>query len=101
MVGQAYVNNSFFTDGNGNVVDHATIPTNYAMVTADCASKCSWDIHYSGLFTEDAEFTIKLSQIQEWVNDVKKIVRTELAEAEARLSKRYGEGKVSTLPIVI
>ncbi|KAG0610744.1 hypothetical protein M758_7G088100 [Ceratodon purpureus] len=92
--GQAYVNSSLFTDGHGTLLDHATIPTNYAMVSADCAPKCSWDVHYSGIFTEDAEFAVKLSQFQEWVNDVKKIVRTELAEAEARLSKRYGQGKV-------
>lgn len=82
-------------------MDHATIPRNYAMASADCAPKCTWNVHYSGVHTEDVEFTIKLSQFKEWVNDVKKIVRTELAEAEARLSKRYGEGKVSTFPIVI
>lgn len=95
MLGQATLEASMFEDGNGTLIDHATIPTNYAMVSADCAPNCSWSVHYLGAFAEDAEFTIKLSQLEDWVNDVKTIVRTELAEAEARLSKRYGEGKVS------
>jgi len=88
------VDASFFQDGNGTLIDHATIPTNNAMVSAGCAPRCGFDVHYMGVFFEDSEFTIKLSQLQDWVNDVKQIVRTELAEVEARLSKRYGEGKV-------
>ena len=87
-------NASMFDTGNGTLIDHATIPTNYAMIGADCVPRCSWDVHYMGSFTEDAEFTIKLSHLDDWVKDVKKVVRTELAEANARLSKRYGEGKV-------
>lgn len=94
MVGQAALDGSVFEDGDGNVLEYAVIPTNYAMVSAECAPRCSWDVHYTGRFTESAEFTIKLSRFEEWVKDVRRIVRMELAEVDDRLSRRYGAGKV-------
>lgn len=91
--GKAGLDASLFIDGNGNPLDLATIPTNYAMVSADCTPKCSFDVHYMGTFTDDTEFTIKLALFEDWVKDVKIILQTELAEADARLSKRFGLGK--------
>lgn len=43
---------------------------------------------------EDMEFTIKLSQLHDWVEDVKSIIHKELAEVQHRLDTRYGKGKV-------
>jgi len=79
-LGEMVVNSTIFNDGNGTPIDHGTIPTNNAMVAADCWPKCVFNVHYTGAFTEDIEFTIKHSQLQDWVNDVKLIVRTELGE---------------------
>jgi L-gulonolactone oxidase len=93
MVGQAALDGTVFEDGDGNVLEYGVIPTNYAMVSAECAPRCSWDVHYTGRFTESAEFTIKLSRFEEWVEDVRRIVKTELAEVDDRLSRRYGAGK--------
>ncbi|KAG0606949.1 hypothetical protein M758_9G181600 [Ceratodon purpureus] len=90
----AIQNTSVFQDGTGSFIDHATLPTNYAMISADCAPKCLFDVHHMGVFFEDTEFTIKLSQFEDWANDVKKVVKTELTEANTRLANRYGEGKV-------
>lgn len=85
---------SMFKDADGTPIDHGTFRTNFAVVTGDCSPKCMYNVHHMGTFTEDTEFTIKFSQLDDWVHDVKTVVRTELAEIEARLSKRYGEGKV-------
>ncbi|XP_024379015.1 probable L-gulonolactone oxidase 4 [Physcomitrium patens] len=83
-----------FLDADGTPIEHGIIPTKYAMVADDCAPKCSFHVHHMGMFTEDTEFTIKMSQLDEWIEDVKRVVKEEVAEAEARLSKRYGNGKV-------
>lgn len=74
---------SIFEDENGASLDHATIPTNNAFVGSDCDPKCSFHVPFSGVFAEATEFTIKLSQFGDWVEDVKKVVSTELAIAKA------------------
>jgi L-gulonolactone oxidase len=85
---------SVFQVADGTLIEHGTVPTNYAMVGEDCSPHCLFQVHHTGTFIEDTEFTIKLSQLEDWVRDVKRIVRAELDEIEARLSKRYGVGKV-------
>lgn len=85
---------SIFFDADGTPIEHGIIPTKYAMVADDCTPKCFFHVHHMGMFIEDTEFTIKMSQLDEWIEDVKRIVKAELVEAEARLSKRYGNGKV-------
>ena len=88
------MNSYTFQDGTGTPIDHATVPTNFAMVSPDCEPNCVFNVHSAGCFMEDVEFTIKMSDFEDWVKDMKKAVLAENAEAEARLSKRYGEGKV-------
>ena len=39
-----------------------------------------------GTITEDIEFTIKVSQLDDWVKDVKKIVTAELEEPRTDIS---------------
>jgi L-gulonolactone oxidase len=89
--GKAMLSMSMHRDADGTVIDHGTLRTNYAVVSGDCSPKCLYNVHHMGTFTEDAEFTIKFSQLEEWVEDVKTVVKTEL---EARLGRRYGEGEV-------
>jgi len=62
------------------------------MLAAECSPKCSHQQAHMGGVSEDTEFTIKFSQFEEWVQDVKAIVKTEL---EARL---HGKVKKSCLP---
>ncbi|KAG0623938.1 hypothetical protein M758_3G212900 [Ceratodon purpureus] len=93
-LGEAMLSMSLHKDADGTPIDHGMLRTNYAMVSGDCSPKCLYNVHHMGTFTEDTEFTIKFSELEEWVQDVKTVVKTELAEVEARLSKRYGEGKV-------
>ena len=85
-----------FIDGEGTpIIEKATIPTNFAMLSAECSPKCLFQPRFVGNFAEDVEFTIKMSQLEDWVKDVKLIVKSELAEIQARLDERYGKGKVT------
>ena len=93
-LGEAMLSMSMHRDADGTVIDHGTLHTNYAVVSSDCSPKCLYNAHHMGTFTEDAEFTIKFSQLEEWVEDVKIVVKAELVAVEARLGKHYGEGKV-------
>ncbi|KAG0594424.1 hypothetical protein M758_UG075900 [Ceratodon purpureus] len=83
-----------FQDADGTPIEHKTIPTNHAMVSEDCSPTCFFNVHQMGVFTEDTEFAIKVSQLEDWVRDVKTIIRAELNEVGARLGARYGAGKV-------
>ena len=83
-----------FSDEDGTPISHATVPTNYAAIGPDCAPKCFFSVHHVKGFGEDIEFTIKASQLEEWVEDVKAIIKAELQEVQDRLDKRYGKGKV-------
>jgi L-gulonolactone oxidase len=85
-----------FRDGEGTpFIEKATIPTNFAMLAPECSPKCIFEPRFMGNFIEDVEFTIKMSQLEDWVKDVKLIVKSELAEIQARLDERYGKGKVT------
>jgi hypothetical protein len=55
------LNASIFENNNRTLIDCDTIPINYVIVSANHAPNCNWNIHYSGRFREDIEFTIKLS----------------------------------------
>lgn len=81
--------NPMFLDGQGKPTSHANLRTNFAMITPRCTPKCPFDIKHMGTFGEDVEFTIKMSQLEEWVRDVKAIVETELLEVQDRLDRRY------------
>ncbi|KAG0600762.1 hypothetical protein M758_11G058800 [Ceratodon purpureus] len=83
-----------FQDTDGTPIEHGTIPTNHAMVSEDCSPTCFFNVHHMGVFAEDTEFAIKVSKLEDWVRDVKTIIRAELDEVEARLGARYGAGKV-------
>lgn len=72
----------FMSDGNGSPGNHATLSTNRAMLAVECSPNCAHQQSHVGSVSEDTEFTIKFSQFEEWVQDVKAIVRSEL---EARL----------------
>jgi L-gulonolactone oxidase len=85
------LNVPFFRDKDGTVLEHATIPTNNAMISAECSPKCFYQVKHMGTITEDIEFTIKVSQLDDWVRDVKKIVTAELAEPQACLERQYGK----------
>lgn len=66
---------SMFQDAtSGTLIEHGTIPTNSAMVSEDCSPTCFFHTHHMGTITEDTEFTIKLTQLEDWVQDVKRIV---------------------------
>jgi len=86
---------SLFEDGEGNRVDHATIPTNRAVVSDDCSPHCFFHVHHMGTITEDTEFTIKFSQLESWVADAKRIVKSEIAEIESRIRQRNGNKAVT------
>ncbi|KAG0620399.1 hypothetical protein M758_4G213200 [Ceratodon purpureus] len=88
----------FTSDGNGVPVDHATVSTHRAMLAAECSPKCGYQQSHMGAVSEDIEFTIKLSQFDEWVQDVKAIVKTELAESESRLQTQHNHNIKSCLP---
>lgn len=47
-----------------------------------------------GAATDDVSFTIKISQLQDWVKDLRIIVDAELQQPQSRLNSRYGDGKV-------
>lgn len=85
---------SLHKDADGTPIDHGTFRTNYAVVSGDCSPKYLYNVHHMGTFTEDTESTIKFSQLDDWVADVMTVVETELAEVEAHLSKRHGDGRV-------
>lgn len=53
-----------------------------------------FDVYHMKGMAEDMEFTIKASQLEGWVEDVRAIIKSELQEAQDRLDKRYGKGKV-------
>ena len=76
------------------IIEKVTMPTNFAMLAAECSPKCVFQSRFTGNVLEDVEFTIKMSQLEDWVKDVKLIVKSELAEIQARLDSRYGKGKV-------
>ena len=61
---EAFHDISMFADTDGSPVDYATVPTNHAIVSPDCAPSCFFHIHYTQFFDEDHEFTIKLSLLQ-------------------------------------
>ncbi|KAG0600278.1 hypothetical protein M758_11G021100 [Ceratodon purpureus] len=84
-------------DGNGLPTKHITLPTNRAVVTPECAPNCFFAAHHVGAVVQADEFAIKRARLQDWVTDVKAIVKMELAEVEARLRTRFGHGK-SCLP---
>ena len=93
--GKMMNNIPMFIDGEGiPIIEKATIPTNFAMLSAECSPKCLFEPRFMGNFVEDVEFTIKMSQLEDWVKDVKLIVKSELAEIQARLDERFGKGKV-------
>lgn len=52
-----------------------------------------------GAVSEDMGLAIKFSRLEERVQDVKAIVKAELAEVEARLQNRYGRTIKACLPI--
>jgi FAD/FMN-containing dehydrogenase len=85
-------------DGNGEPTKHITVPTNRAVVGAECAPRCYFDVHHIGVVIPADEFAIKFSRFQDWVNDARAIVKAELAEVAARLERRFGHGKRSCLP---
>ncbi|KAL3685125.1 hypothetical protein R1sor_003147 [Riccia sorocarpa] len=82
-----------FHDGD-MILQNATIPSSYAMIAEECTPYCSWDLSYVGATTEDTEFTIKLGDIDDWVKDVKSVIKAEEAERQKHLDRRYGVGKV-------
>lgn len=86
--GKILHDNSLIDDGDGNRVDHATLRTNYAMVSDDCSPHCFFHVPHMGAFIEDTEFTIKFSQLEAWVSDAKRVVKSELAEIEIRLGNK-------------
>ena len=83
-----------FSGEDGTPISHAVVPTNYAMIGPECAPNCIFNAQRTKSSAEDMEFTIKVSQLEEWVEDVKAVVKAELQEVQDRLDKRYGEGKV-------
>lgn len=86
-------------DGTGLPVAHATLPTNHAMLSALCSPKCIYQQSHVGAVSEDMGLAIKFSRLEERVQDVKAIVKAELAEVEARLQNRYGRTIKACLPI--
>lgn len=45
-------------------------------------------MHYVREFTEDVEFTVKQSDLDEWMKDVKIVKQTESAKAKARVTMK-------------
>ncbi|KAL3685135.1 hypothetical protein R1sor_003157 [Riccia sorocarpa] len=82
-----------FHDGD-MILQNATIPSSYAMIAEECDPYCSWDLSYYGATAEDNEFTIKLSDVDDWVKDVKSVIKAEEEERQKVLDRRYGVGKV-------
>ncbi|KAL2653333.1 hypothetical protein R1flu_021461 [Riccia fluitans] len=76
------------------MLGNATIPSSYALIAEECDPYCSWDLSYFGSTPEDTEFTIKLSDMDEWVKDVKSFIKAEEEERQKHLDRRYGAGKV-------
>ncbi|KAL3685133.1 hypothetical protein R1sor_003155 [Riccia sorocarpa] len=89
----AFMNIPAFHDGD-IILQNATIPSSYAMIAEECAPYCSWDLSYFGATGEDNEFTIKLSDIDDFVKDVKSVIKAEEEERQKVLDRRYGDGKV-------
>ncbi|CAM6091277.1 unnamed protein product [Calypogeia fissa] len=88
------MNLPIWQDGEGNIIENATIPTSHAMLAEECEPNCVWG-KFFGSTVEDNEFTIRLSDLDEWVRDVKAIVKGEEAERQKQFDKRYGKGKVA------
>ncbi|KAL3685124.1 hypothetical protein R1sor_003146 [Riccia sorocarpa] len=82
-----------FHDGD-KILQNATIPSSYAMIAEECDPYCIWDLGYFGSTVEDTEFTIKLSDVDDWVKDVKSVIKAEEEERQKLLDRRYGVGKV-------
>ncbi|KAL3685134.1 hypothetical protein R1sor_003156 [Riccia sorocarpa] len=76
------------------ILENATIPSSYAMLSEECEPNCIWDHSYFGGTEEDVEFTIKLSDVDDWVKDVKSVIKAEEEERQRLLDRRYGVGKV-------
>jgi hypothetical protein len=94
-VGRSFFSGSFLIDEDGTPLHNATVTTNNAMLAQECAPKCSTQTKAMGAVTDDVSFTIKFSQLQEWVNDVRAVVQAEMEKPQARLNARYGDGKVA------
>lgn len=86
---------SIIEDGEGNRLEHATVRTNYAMVSDDCSPHCLFDVKHMSAFIEDTEFTLKISQLESWVSDVKHVVKSELANIESRIRQHNGNKGVT------
>jgi L-gulonolactone oxidase len=55
-----------------------------------------WGVRYFGATTEDSEFAIRVSQLDEWVKDVRAIIEGETEDRQKHLDRRYGKGKVKS-----
>ncbi|KAL3685131.1 hypothetical protein R1sor_003153 [Riccia sorocarpa] len=75
--------------GGDKILQNATIPSSYAMIAEECTPYCSWDLSYVGATTEDTEFTIKLGDIDDWVKDVKSVIKAEEEERQKHLDRRW------------
>lgn len=93
-VGRAFFSSGFLIDSDGTALHNATVDTNNAMLAQECAPKCSTQTKAMGAVTDDVSFTIKISQFQDWVTDVRAVVEAELEPPQVRLNSRYGDGKV-------
>lgn len=79
-----------FKDVDGMLIDYGIFCINFVMVFGDCSFKCMYNVYYMGIFMEDMEFMIKFLQLEDWVYDVKIVVRIEFVEIEVCLSYCYG-----------
>jgi L-gulonolactone oxidase len=93
-IGRNFFSGRFIRDEDGTFYDNATVYTNNAMLALECAPKCSTQTKRMGAITDDISYTIKISQLQDWVTDVRAIINAELEQPQARLNARYGDGKV-------
>lgn len=81
----AFFSASFFEDEDGTKLDNVTLPTNRAMLSPECAPQCVHQTAHMGAALKDVEFSLKLSHLEEFVKDMKAIVKAELDEIQGRL----------------
>ncbi|KAG6554031.1 hypothetical protein Mapa_004951 [Marchantia paleacea] len=88
------MNVSAFIDGS-TFLHNATIPSSYAMIANECSPYCLWELKYHASTVEDNELHIGLNQLEDWVDEVRGIIKAEEQERQEQLDRRYGKGKVS------
>ncbi|PTQ26372.1 hypothetical protein MARPO_2307s0001, partial [Marchantia polymorpha] len=93
-LGDSLMNLPGFRDET-SVLYNATIPSSHATFSEECSPHCIWEVKSGGYSVEDNELHIRLSRLEEFLDDVRSIIKAEEQEKQEYLDRRYGKGKVS------